>query len=341
MEVSTPFYTLGIESSCDDTAAAILCDGKVLSNCIANQEIHKRYGGVVPELASRAHQSNIIPVVTAAIEQAGIEKKQLNLVAFTQGPGLLGSLLVGSSFAKSLAMGLNIPFLAVNHMQAHLLASFIDHPEQKRPRFPFLGVTVSGGHTQIVHCKAAFDMKVIGETQDDAIGEAFDKCGKLMGLPYPAGPYVDRLAQEGDPTRFAFPKPKVAELDVSYSGIKTAFMNFINRETQKNSAFVEENRSDLCASLQHALVEIILDKLTQAVATQKNKQIVIGGGVAANSGLRNALLKKEKDEGWRVFLPPFAYTTDNAAMIGIAGYFKFQAQNFGKLNTASNARLKF
>ena len=334
-------YLLAIESSCDDTAAAVMHGKNVLSNCVANQKIHQQYGGVVPELASRAHQSNIVPVIQQALQQANIDKKQIAAIAYTQGPGLLGSLLVGGSFAKSLALAWGIPLLEIDHMQGHLLVHFIEDVHPKPPSFPFIGVTLSGGHTQIVWVEDYFKMTILGSTLDDAIGEAFDKCGKLMGLPYPAGPYVDRLAQEGDPTRFAFPKPKVAELDVSYSGIKTAFMNFINRETQKNSAFVEENRSDLCASLQHALVEIILDKLTQAVATQKNKQIVIGGGVAANSGLRNALLKKEKDEGWRVFLPPFAYTTDNAAMIGIAGYFKFQAQNFGKLNTASNARLKF
>ncbi|MGB1021003.1 MAG: tRNA (adenosine(37)-N6)-threonylcarbamoyltransferase complex transferase subunit TsaD, partial [Flavobacteriaceae bacterium] len=266
-------YLLAIESSCDDTAAAVLHGKNVLSNCVANQKIHQQYGGVVPELASRAHQSNIVPVIQQALQQANIDKKQIAAIAYTQGPGLLGSLLVGGSFAKSLALAWGIPLLEIDHMQGHLLVHFIEDVHPKPPSFPFIGVTLSGGHTQIVWVEDYFKMTILGSTLDDAIGEAFDKCGKLMGLPYPAGPYVDRLAQEGDPTRFAFPKPKVAELDVSYSGIKTAFMNFINRETQKNSAFVEENRSDLCASLQHALVEIILDKLTQAVATQKNKQI--------------------------------------------------------------------
>ena len=341
MEVSTPFYTLGIESSCDDTAAAILCDGKVLSNCIANQEIHKRYGGVVPELASRAHQSNIIPVVTAALEQAGIEKKQLNLVAFTQGPGLLGSLLVGSSFAKSLAMGLNIPFLAVNHMQAHLLASFIDHPEQQPPRFPFLGVTVSGGHTQIVHCKGAFDMEVIGETQDDAIGEAFDKCGKIIGLPYPAGPSLDRLAQQGDPRAFSFPIPKMDGLSMSYSGIKTAFLNFINKHQNKDPEFVAKNREDLCASLQWTLVENIFRKIEQAVKDTALRRIVIGGGVSANSEIRARLLAKAKTHQWTVHLPPFEYTTDNAAMIGMVGYLQAHSKRYSDFTAIANPRLGF
>ena len=341
MEVSTPFYTLGIESSCDDTAAAILCDGKVLSNCIANQEIHKRYGGVVPELASRAHQSNIIPVVTAAIEQAGIEKKQLNLVAFTQGPGLLGSLLVGSSFAKSLAMGLNIPFLAVNHMQAHLLASFIDHPEQKRPRFPFLGVTVSGGHTQIVYCKAAFDMKIMGETQDDAIGEAFDKCGKIIGLPYPAGPSLDRLAKQGNPKAFAFPIPKMDGLSMSYSGIKTAFLNFINKHQNKDPQFVAKNREDLCASLQWTLIENIFRKIEQAVKDTGIRRIVIGGGVSANSEIRARLLAKAKTNQWTVHLPPFEYTTDNAAMIGMVGYLQAHSKRYSDFTAIANPRLGF
>jgi N6-L-threonylcarbamoyladenine synthase len=342
MKVSTPFYTLGIESSCDDTAAAILCDGKVLSNCIANQEIHKRYGGVVPELASRAHQSNIIPVVTAAIEQAGIEKKQLNLIAFTQGPGLLGSLLVGSSFAKSLAMGLNIPFLAVNHMQGHLLASFIDHPQQQQPpRFPFLGVTVSGGHTQIVLCKAAFDMEVIGETQDDAIGEAFDKCGKIIGLPYPAGPSLDRLAQQGNSKAFTFPIPKMKGLNLSYSGIKTAFLNFIHKHQNKDPEFVEKNREDLCASLQWALVENIFRKIEQAVKETDIDRIVIGGGVSANSEIRARLLDKAKTDQWTVHLPPFEYTTDNAAMIGMVGYLQAQSKKYSDFTAIANPRLGF
>lgn len=334
-------YLLAIESSCDDTAAAVLHGKNVLSNCVANQKIHQQYGGVVPELASRAHQSNIVPVIHQALQQANIDKKQIAAIAYTQGPGLLGSLLVGSSFAKSLALAWDIPLLEIDHMQGHLLVHFIEGVHDKPPQFPFIGVTLSGGHTQIVWVENYFKMTILGSTLDDAIGEAFDKCGKIMGLPYPAGPHVDRLAQEGNPNRFAFPKPKVTELNVSYSGIKTAFLNFINRETKKNSAFVKENLPDLCASLQHSLVEIILDKLTLAVSSQKNKQIAIGGGVAANSGLRNALLNKEKHQGLRVFLPPFSYTTDNAAMIGIAGYFKYNEQNFGQLSTASNARLKF
>jgi len=338
--IETP-YLLAIESSCDDTAAAVLHGKKVLSNCVANQNIHERYGGVVPELASRAHQSNIVPVIHQALQEANIDKKQIAAIAYTQGPGLLGSLLVGGSFAKSLSLAWGVPLLEIDHMQGHLLVHFIEGVHTTPPSFPFIGVTLSGGHTQIVWVEDYFKMTVLGSTLDDAIGEAFDKCGKLMGLPYPAGPHVDRMAQEGDPNRFAFPKPKVADIDVSYSGIKTAFMNFLNRETQKNKNFIQEHLADLCASLQNSLVEIIIEKLAMAVDTQKNKQIVIGGGVAANSGLRRALLNKQKQEGWDVFLPPFSYTTDNAAMIGIAGYYKYKTKAFGQLNTASNARLKF
>jgi N6-L-threonylcarbamoyladenine synthase len=338
--IETP-YLLAIESSCDDTAAAVLHGKKVLSNCVANQNIHERYGGVVPELASRAHQSNIVPVIHQALQEANIDKKQIAAIAYTQGPGLLGSLLVGGSFAKSLSLAWGVPLLEINHMQGHLLVHFIEGVHTAPPSFPFIGVTLSGGHTQIVWVEDYFKMTVLGSTLDDAIGEAFDKCGKLLGLPYPAGPHVDRLAQEGDPYRFAFPKPKVADLDVSYSGVKTAFMNFLNRETQKNKNFIQEHLADLCASLQYSLVEIIIEKLALAVDTKKNKQIVIGGGVAANSGLRKALLNKQKQEGWDVFLPPFSYTTDNAAMIGIAGYYKYKTEAFGQLNTASNARLKF
>ena len=337
----TSFYTLGIESSCDDTAAAVLCNGKVLSNCIANQEIHQRYGGVVPELASRAHQSNIVPVVHDALQKAGIRKEELHLIAFTQGPGLLGSLLVGSSFAKSLAMGLNIPFYGVNHMQAHLLASFIEHPEQETPVFPFLGVTLSGGHTQIVLCQTPFDMEVIGETKDDAIGEAFDKCGKIMGLPYPAGPQLDRLAQKGNPEVFSFPTPKMSGLDVSYSGIKTAFLNFINLQTQKETDFIKNNLVDLCASLQSALVKTIFEKINVAVEQKGITAVVLGGGVSANSEIRKQLKEKEKTDRWKVYLPPFEYTTDNAAMIGMVGYLKAQENRFSDYTAVANPRLSF
>ncbi|MGD2005245.1 MAG: tRNA (adenosine(37)-N6)-threonylcarbamoyltransferase complex transferase subunit TsaD [Flavobacteriaceae bacterium] len=334
-------YILAIESSCDDTAAAVLQGPKVLSNCIANQEIHKQYGGVVPELASRAHQSNIVPVIQQALLQANIDKKQIAAIAYTQGPGLLGSLLVGGSFAKSLALAWEVPLLEIDHMQGHLLVHFIEGVHPTPPAFPFIGVTLSGGHTQIVWVEDYFNMTVIGSTLDDAIGEAFDKCGKLLGLPYPAGPHIDRLAQTGNPDRFLLPKPKVGELDVSYSGIKTGFMNFLNQQTQRNKNFITENLEDLCASLQKALVAIIMDKITLAVALKKNNRIAIGGGVAANSGLRNALKAQQEQKDWQTFLPPFAYTTDNAAMIGIAGYYKFCLEDFGLMSTSSNARLKF
>lgn len=336
----TPFI-LAIESSCDDTAAAVLQGSHVLSNCIANQEIHKQYGGVVPELASRAHQSNIVPVIHQALRQANIDKKQIGAIAYTQGPGLLGSLLVGGAFAKSLAMAWQIPLLEIDHMQGHLLVHFIKEVHLNPPEFPFIGVTLSGGHTQLVWVEDYFKMTVLGTTLDDAIGEAFDKCGKLLGLPYPAGPEIDRLAKKGNPFRFKFPKPKVPNLDVSYSGIKTAFMNFINKETNKNRQFIKENLADLCASLQKTLIEIIIEKIELTVNSKQNYRVVIGGGVAANSGLRNILIEKQKKKRWEVFIPPLAYTTDNAAMIGIAGYFKFLSQEFGDLSSSSNARLKF
>ena len=335
------YYILGIESSCDDTAAAVLSNGKVLSNCIANQEIHKRYGGVVPELASRAHQSNIVPVVDQALLKAGIKKEQLHAITYTQGPGLLGSLLVGSSFAKSLALGLNIPLFAVNHMQAHLLAAFIDHPQQQAPKFPFIGVTLSGGHTQIVLCRNHFEMEVVGETQDDAIGEAFDKCGKILGLPYPAGPILDKYAQKGRADAYPFPIPKMPDLNISYSGIKTAFLNFINQNQQKNPDFINQNLVDICASLQYCLVENIFRKIKKAVATHKINTVVIGGGVSANSEIRRRLLSQADSAGWEVHLPPFEFTTDNAAMIGIVGYLKRLQENPSFLDAVADARLKF
>lgn len=334
-------YILGIESSCDDTAAAVLLNNKVLSNCIANQTIHKQYGGVVPELASRAHQSNIIPVVDQALQQAGITAKDLSAIAFTQGPGLMGSLLVGSSFAKSLALALQRPLIAVNHMQAHLLAHYIDQENMSAPPFPFLGVTLSGGHTQLVRVSNYFDFELLGTTKDDAIGEAFDKCGKLMGLHYPAGPDLDKLAQEGDPKRFSFPIPKVEGFDVSYSGIKTAFLNFLHKNTQQDPNFVDNNRNDLCASLQHTLVKTIFEKIEAAVAATQIKHVVIGGGVSANSEIRKQLLEKKTTDQWNVYLPPFEYTTDNAAMIGIVGHLKLQEKAFEDLKTVADPRLKF
>ena len=338
---ASELYILGIESSCDDTAAAVLNRRNVLSNCIANQSIHKAYGGVVPELASRAHQSHIVPVVQQAIDLANIDKNQLSAVAYTRGPGLLGSLLVGSAFAKSLSLALQIPLLEINHMQAHLLAHFIDHPDLNAPEFPFLGITLSGGHTQLVLVQDYFDMELVGTTLDDAIGEAFDKCGKYIGLDYPAGPHIDRLSKKGNPNRFDFPIPKVPGFDISYSGIKTAFINFVYKETQKDTDFILKHRNDLCASLQNRLVKIVMQKIERAVVNFKIKRVVIGGGVSANSEMRKQLKEKQHAQGWQVHLPPFEYTTDNAAMIGIAGYYKWQQKVFGKLTSSAMARLDF
>ena len=336
-----PSYILGIESSCDDTAAAVIAHNKVLSNCIANQKIHEQYGGVVPELASRAHQSNIVPVVEQALRSAHIDVSQLDAIAYTQGPGLLGSLLVGGSFAKSLALALDIPLIEVNHMQAHLLAHFIEQENMQTPDFPFIGVTLSGGHTQLVLVRDYFDMELLGTTLDDAIGEAFDKCGKVMGLSYPSGPAVDRLAKNGRPNRFQFPIPKVPGYDVSYSGLKTAFINFLHKNTQKQPNFIANNLEDLCASLQFTLIEVILKKIEQVVADTKIKNVVIGGGVSANSEIRRVLEFKKNTSDWEVFIPPFEYTTDNAAMIAIVGALKFQQQQFGTLDTVADPRLKF
>ena len=335
-----PCYILAIESSCDDTAAAILRNDEVLSNIIATQDVHKKYGGVVPELASRAHQQNIIPVVDQAIHQAGITKKELNAIAYTRGPGLLGSLLVGSSFAKSLAMGLDVPLIDVNHMQAHLLVHFIKD-EFPVPTFPFIGVTVSGGHTQIVKVKDYLDFELLGTTLDDAIGEAFDKCGKVLGLGYPAGPAIDKKAKSGNPKAFDFPIPNTLNLDLSFSGFKTAVINFIHKNTQKDKHFIEENINDLCASIQYTLIEIIFQKIEKAVNLYNLTQIVLGGGVSANSGLRSKLEKAAQEKGWNVYLPPLAYTTDNAAMIGIVGYIKYLNKDFGNIRESASARLKF
>ena len=333
-----PCYILAIESSCDDTAAAVLKNDAVLSNVIANQTIHEAYGGVVPELASRAHQKNIVPVVDQALKKAGIDKKDLSAIAYTRGPGLLGSLLVGTSFAKSLSMALDIPLIEVNHLQGHLLSHFIQD-DNPRPKFPFLGVTVSGGHTQIVRVDSHFSLEELGTTLDDAIGEAFDKCGKVMGLGYPAGPQIDRLAKEGNPATFQFPIPKTPNLNVSYSGFKTAVINFLHKNQQKNPSFIEENLADLCASIQYTLIEIIFEKIKLAVDQTGLTEIAIGGGVAANSGLRTKLKEAAIQYKWMVHLPPFAYTTDNAAMIGIVGYFKFKEHLYGALDQSATARL--
>ncbi|MFH4965220.1 tRNA (adenosine(37)-N6)-threonylcarbamoyltransferase complex transferase subunit TsaD [Gaetbulibacter sp. M235] len=333
-------YILGIESSCDDTAAAVIHNGKILSNVIANQKIHEEYGGVVPELASRAHQQNIVPVVSQALSRANINKNQLHAIAFTRGPGLMGSLLVGTSFAKSLAYGLNIPLIDVNHMQAHILAHFIDEEGFNKPPFPFLGMTISGGHTQIVKVSSYFDMKVIGETIDDAVGEAFDKSGKILGLGYPAGPVIDKLAKLGNPKAFKFTKPKVDGLNFSFSGLKTAILYFIQSETKANPSFIEENLNDICASIQHTIIEILIDKLKLASKQTGIKHIAIGGGVSANSGIRQALKDGEHKFGWTTYVPKFEFTTDNAAMIAIVGYLKFLEGNFSKQDITASARLK-
>jgi N6-L-threonylcarbamoyladenine synthase len=337
---SQNIYILGIESSCDDTAASVIYNGRVLSNVVASQKIHEAYGGVVPELASRAHQQNIVPVVHQALQQAKITKDQLSAVAFTRGPGLMGSLLVGTSFAKSLAYGLAVPLIEVNHMQAHILAHFIDETGFEKPGFPFLAMTISGGHTQIVRVANYFDMSVIGETLDDAVGEAFDKAGKTLGLGYPAGPEIDKRAQLGNPKAFPFTKPKVDGLNFSFSGLKTAVLYFVQRETEKNPAFVKDHLNDICASLQFTIIGILIDKLKLASKQTGIKQIAIGGGVSANSGIRAALKAGEKKFGWKTFVPKFEYTTDNAAMIAIVGYLKFLEGDFTEQNVTASARLK-
>jgi N6-L-threonylcarbamoyladenine synthase len=333
-------YILGIESSCDDTAAAVIHNGVILSNVVAGQKIHEEYGGVVPELASRAHQQNIVPVVHQALRKANIDKKQLNAIAFTQGPGLMGSLLVGTSFSKSLALGLGIPLIAINHMQAHILAHFIKAEGQKTPSFPFIALTISGGHTQIVKVTNYFDMEVLGETIDDAVGEAFDKSAKILGLPYPGGPLVDKYAQKGNPMAYSFTKPKVGDLEFSFSGLKTAVLYFVDRETQKNPNFVSENLVDICASIQHTIVEYLMDKLKNAVAFTGIKQVAIGGGVSANSGIREALMDAEKVLGWKTYIPRFEYCTDNAAMIAMVGELKYKTQQYSSTNLVAKARMK-
>lgn len=337
---SQNIYILGIESSCDDTAAAVIHNGKILSNIIASQKIHEEYGGVVPELASRAHQQNIVPVVDQALKKAGITKDQLSAVAFTKGPGLMGSLLVGTSFAKSLAYGLNIPLIDVNHMQAHILAHFIDEEGFEKPPFPFLAMTISGGHTQIVKVNNHFDMEVIGETIDDAVGEAFDKSGKLLGLGYPAGPEIDKRAKLGNPKAFKFSKPKVDGLNFSFSGLKTAILYFIQREVKNNPNFIEENLNDICASIQYTIIGILTDKLKKASKKTGIKHIAIGGGVSANSGIRQALKDGETKHGWTTYVPKFEFTTDNAAMIAIVGYLKYLEKDFASQNVMATARLK-
>ncbi len=337
MEKET-IYILAIESSCDDTSAAVLSNQKVLSNVVATQKIHEQYGGVVPELASRAHQQNIVPVVHQALATANIDKKALSAIAFTRGPGLMGSLLVGTSFAKSLAMGLSIPLIEVNHMQAHILAHFIGDVEATTPSFPFLAMTISGGHTQIVLVNDYFDMEILGETLDDAVGEAFDKSAKLMGLPYPGGPLIDKYAQTGNPKAFVFPRPRVDGLNFSFSGLKTSILYFLQKEVKRDPDFVATNLNDICASIQHTIIGILMDKLDKAVQETGITTIAIGGGVSANSGIRNSLKQMEARKGWQTHIPKFEYCTDNAAMIGIVGYLKYKNQDFAKQHISAKAR---
>ena len=333
-------YILGIESSCDDTAAAVINNGIVLSNVVATQKIHEDYGGVVPELASRAHQQNIVPVVEQALRKANIDKKQLSAIAFTRGPGLMGSLLVGTSFSKSLALGLGIPFIDVNHMQAHILAHFIKSESQKIPKFPFIALTISGGHTQIVKVTDYFSMEILGQTIDDAVGEAFDKSAKILGLSYPGGPILDAFAQKGNPKAYTFPKPKVNPMDFSFSGLKTAILYFVEKEVKQNSNFITENMEDICASIQYTIVDYLMDKLKNAVKHTGIKEIAIGGGVSANSGVRKAITEAEGKYGWNTYIPKFEYCTDNAAMIAIVGELKYRNNLFANSDVLAAARLK-
>ncbi len=334
---------LGIESSCDDTSAAVLRGNVLLSNVIASQQVHIRYGGVIPELASRAHQQNIVPVVDTALRDAGVGVGDLDAIAFTRGPGLLGSLLVGVSFAKGLSLAHNVPLVEVNHLQGHILSHFIDLPDRElpHPEFPFLCLLVSGGHTQLVVVRAPLEMEIVGSTIDDAAGEAFDKCAKVMGLPYPGGPVIDRLAKEGDPHRFKFAEPRVGALDYSFSGLKTSFLYTLRDAVSENENFIEENKNDLCASLQRAIIDTLLYKLRKAARDYKIHDIAVAGGVSANSGLRGALVSEGAKRGWRVFLPEeLRFTTDNAAMIAAAGRYEYLAGRFSSLDVAPIARAK-
>lgn len=332
---------LGIESSCDDTAAAVIQDGVLLSNIISSQKVHESYGGVVPELASRAHQQNIIPVVDEALKKAGIKKEDITAVSFTRGPGLMGSLLVGTSFAKGLSAALDIPMIDVNHLHAHVMAHFIkeDENDTNQPSFPFLCLLVSGGNSQIIVVKSHKSMEIIGQTIDDAAGEAFDKCAKVMGLGYPGGPIVDKLAKEGNPERFKFNKPHIKGYDYSFSGLKTSFLYFLRDELKTNSNFIEENKEDLCASLQKTIIDILMDKLRKAAKDLNIKQVAVAGGVSANSGLRQAFEDHAKRYGWKIFIPKFGYTTDNAAMVAISGYYKYLDKEFCGMDAAPYARV--
>lgn len=329
---------LGIESSCDDTSAAVCINGKICSNVIANQAVHQQYGGVVPELASRVHQQNIVPAVQQALALAKIHKNDVDAIAFTRGPGLLGSLLVGTSFAKAFALANNLPLIEVNHMQAHILAHFIDDP---KPQFPFLCLTVSGGHTQIVLVKDYFDMEIVGQTNDDAAGEAFDKTAKILGLPYPGGPLIDKYAREGNRNAFKFPEPQIPGLDFSFSGLKTSIMYFVRDNVKKDPHFLEKNLADVCASVQYRIVTILLNKVKKASVQYGVKDIAIAGGVSANSGLRDELNVFAGQNGWNVFIPRFEYCTDNAAMIAMAAHYKYLNHDFVGQEVAPLARMKF
>ncbi len=332
---------LGIESSCDDTSAAVIRDGYLLSNVIASQDVHKAYGGVVPELASRAHELNIVPVVSEALSRAGVKASELTAIAFTRGPGLLGSLLVGTSFAKAMGVALDIPIIMVNHLQGHILADFIlqEGKEPHRPEFPYLCLLVSGGNSQIVRVDDPLHFEILGQTIDDAVGEAFDKCSKMMGLGYPGGPVIDRLAKQGDPERFKFAKPHVPGLDYSFSGIKTSLLYFVRDELRKDPEFMEKNKEDICASFQKALIDILLDKLIKAAKQTGIREITIGGGVSANSGLRSRIEEEGRRRGWNTYLPEFKFTTDNAAMIAIAGYYHYLAGERTSLDVAPVSRM--
>ena len=332
-------YILGIESSCDDTSAAVSDNTKILANVIANQNIHKKYGGVVPELASRAHQQNIIPVIDIALKEAKIAKNDLDAIAFTRGPGLLGSLLVGTSFAKSMALGLDIPIIEVNHLHAHILAHFIDDEENpEKPGFPFLCLIVSGGHTQIVLVRDYFDTEIVGQTIDDASGEAFDKAAKIMGLPYPGGPLIDKMAKKGNPEAFSFPEPRIPGYDYSFSGLKTSFLYFLRDNLKKDSNFIEKYKNDLSASIQRTIINVLMKKLEAAASELGIKDVTVAGGVSANSELRTTLIETGKRLGWRVFIPKFEYCTDNAAMVAVTGYFKYLRKEFVDQSIAPYAR---
>jgi len=330
-----PVNILAIESSCDETSASVCTDGKILSNFISTQDIHQQYGGVVPELASRAHMQHIVPVVDAALKESGKSLSDLNAIAFTHAPGLIGALLVGSGFAKSLSLSLNIPLISVHHMQAHVLANLI---AEEKPAFPFLCLTVSGGHTQIVLCESPQEMKILGETIDDAAGEAFDKSAKLLGLPYPGGPLIDKYAANGNPTRFLFPEPQIPSLDFSFSGVKTSILYFLQDETRKDPDFIKKNLNDICASIQHRIITILLNKLKKASLETGIRQVCLSGGVSANSGLRKSFLEMGHKMKWQTYIPELQYCTDNAAMIAITGYYKFLGGEFSNLSVSASAR---